>query len=78
MNLLIIFSFLIDTPTMPVPSLIHYYILLLIQVRISLFWNMFFQEISWNIINIRRGPAQDVHFDIILWYTAKTIPTLLE
>ena len=26
----------------------------------------------------RRGPAQDVPFDLILWYTAKTIPTLLE
>ena len=24
----------------------------------------------------RRGPAQDFPFDLILWYIAKTIPTL--
>ena len=25
-------------------------------------------------MGMRRGPAQDVPFDLILWYIAKTIP----
>ena len=30
------------------------------------------------ISDIGHGPAQDVPFELILWYIAKTIPTLLE
>ena len=38
-------------------------------------------EIGFIFVTVdcyRRGPAQDVPFDIILCYIAKTIPTLLE
>ena len=36
------------------------------------------QEEVPNKPNDRRGPDQDVPFDLILWYTAKTNPTFLK
>ena len=32
----------------------------------------------FNSFSLRQVPDQDVLFDLILWYIAKTIPTLLE
>ena len=33
---------------------------------------------SYDSFYFRRGPSQDVPFDLILLYMAKTIPTLFE
>ena len=52
MDLLIILTFIGNIHPMPIPSLIHSDVLLIIQVRIFLFWHVSLWKIRWRLLNM--------------------------